>query len=88
MSKIWRNPFYCGIGTNKLGGGPVKGKWEALISIDDFMQVQKLLEKNTSGYQHKKEVDNRPLTRLLKCNDCGSYMVGYVNKQKQLHYYR
>lgn len=88
LSKIWRNPFYCGIGTNKLGGGPVKGKWEALISIDDFMQVQKLLEKNTSGYQHKKEVDNRPLTRLLKCNDCGSYMVGYVNKQKQLHYYR
>ena len=88
LSCTWRNPFYCGIGTNKLGGGPVKGNWEAMISVEDFMKVQQILEKNPSGYQHKKEVVVRPLTRLLRCNDCGNYMVGYEIKKKQLHYYR
>ncbi|MBS1512434.1 MAG: recombinase family protein [Bacteroidetes bacterium] len=88
ISSMWRNPFYCGVNKNKLAGEPVKGKWEPLISINDFMKVQELLEKNPSGYQHKKEVDERPLTRLLRCDSCDSFMVGYRNNQKNLHYYR
>ena len=59
-----------------------------MVSVDDFMKVQRLLEKNPSGYQHKKEVDDRPLTRLLRCNICNCYMVGYKNNKKGLHYYR
>lgn len=85
---MWRNPFYCGINTNKLAEAPVKGNWEPIVSIDDFIKVQQILQKNPSGYQHKKEVDERPLTRLLRCDICDSYMVGYKNNQKNLHYYR
>lgn len=88
ISAMWRNPFYCGINTNKLAGEPVKGKWEPLVSVEDFMKVQQILQKNPSGYQHKKEVDERPLTRLLRCDLCDCYMVGYKNNQKNLHYYR
>jgi site-specific DNA recombinase len=88
LTKIWRNPFYCGIIVNRMVDEPVKGKWEPLVTIEQFMKVQQLLEKNSSGYQHKKDEDERPLTRLLKCDDCGGYMVGYKNNQKNLHYYR
>ncbi len=88
LSKIWRNPFYCGIGINRLVEGPIKGNWEAIVSQQDFMKVQEILDKNPSGYQHKKEVDARPLTRLLRCNICDCYMVGYKNNKKNLHYYR
>lgn len=88
ISAMWRNPFYCGINTNKLAGEPVKGNWEPMVSVEDFMKVQDILKKNPSGFQHKKDIDDRPLTRLLKCNDCGNYMVGYINQKKQLHYYR
>jgi len=88
ISSMWRNPFYCGININKLAEVPVKGNWEPIVSVDDFMKVQELLQKNPSGYQHKKEVDERPLTRLLRCDCCDSYMVGYKNNQKNLHYYR
>ncbi len=88
LSEMWRNPFYCGIGINKLVEGPTKGKWEPIISQADFIKVQQILDKNTSGYQHKKDVDERPLTRLLRCNSCDSYMVGYKNNKKNLHYYR
>lgn len=88
ISVIWRNPFYCGKLTNKLLDEPVKGNWPSIVSVEDFMKVQLLLENNHSGYQHKKEVDERPLTRLLKCDKCSGYMVGYKNNQKNLHYYR
>ena len=88
ISAMWRNPFYCGINTNKLAEEPVKGNWEPIVSIDEFIKVQQLLQKNPSGYQHKKEVDDRPLTRLLRCDSCDSFMVGYKNNQKNLHYYR
>ena len=50
--------------------------------------MQQILERNPSGYQHKKEVDERPLTRLLRCNICDCFMVGYKNNKKNLHYYR
>lgn len=88
ISVIWRNPFYCGILTNRLLDEPVKGNWPSIVSVEDFMKVQLILENNHSGYQHKKEVEERPLTRLLRCDKCGGYMVGYKNNQKNLHYYR
>lgn len=88
ISNIWRNPFYCGILINKLIGEPIKGNWHPLVSWDDFIKVQQILEGNPSGYQHKKGEINRPLSRLLKCNDCSNYMVGYRNNKKDLHYYR
>lgn len=88
LSPMWRNPFYCGINTNKLVDEPVKGHWECIVSVDDFIKVQQILQANPSGYQHKKEVEERPLTRLLRCNLCDCFMVGYKNNQKDLHYYR
>ncbi|MBO9570641.1 MAG: recombinase family protein [Chitinophagaceae bacterium] len=88
LSKIWRNPFYCGININKLLGEPMKGNWEPLVSERDFIKVQQLLDGNPSGYHHKKDEESRPLSRLLKCNNCGSYLVGYKVNKKNLHYYR
>lgn len=88
MSQMWRNPFYCGILINSLIDEPVKGNWPPLVSHDNFIKVQQLLDGNPSGFNQNKNEDERPLSRLLKCNDCGSYMVGYKNNQKNLHYYR
>ncbi|UCJ10304.1 recombinase family protein [Chitinophaga pendula] len=88
LSKIWRNPFYCGININKMIDEPVQGNWPALISQADFMKVQHILEGNPAGYQHKKAEDMRPLNRHVKCVNCKHYMLGYFNKNKNLHYYR
>lgn len=88
LSKIWRNPFYCGILINKMIEDPVQGNWPALVSQEDFIKVQRILDGGTAGYQHNKDEIMRPLTRTLKCDDCKGYMVGYRNKKKDLHYYR
>lgn len=88
MSQMWRNPFYAGIIINRLLDEPVKGNWVPLVCMEDFVRVQQVLENNPSGFQHNKDEEARPLSRLLKCNDCGCFMVGYKNNQKDLHYYR
>ena len=88
ISTMWRNPFYCGILINRLAEEPIKGNWEPIVSISDFIKLQELLKAYPSGYQHVKEVDARPLTRTLKCAQCMNYMVGYECKPKGLHYYR
>lgn len=93
LSATWRIPFYAGIIINRLIDEPAKGNWEPIVSIEDFVKVQTILESgslpgNHSGYTHNKDVEPRPLTRLLKCDYCKRYMVGYRNTKKDLHYYR
>ena len=87
LSMIFSNPFYCGIIINRLLDEPVKGSWPPLVSKEDFIKVQQILENNPSGFQHNKDEEARPLSRLLKCNDCGCFMVGYKINKKNLHYY-
>ena len=88
LSKIWRNPFYCGILINSLSDEPITGRWPKLISQQHFMKIQKILECNPGGYQHNKQEELRPLSRSLKCSKCENYMVGYEVKKKGIHYYR
>ena len=68
-------------------GEPIIGNWEPLISQNDFWKLQEILNGRSSGYQHQKVADYKPLNRLVKCNDCGTYLVGYLVKKKNLGYY-
>ena len=89
LSSMWNKPFYCGIQTNKLLDGDfVRGNWEAMVSEDVFWKVQSILEKNHNGYCISKEVDERPLVGSLYCSKCGRKLTGYLNKRKNLHYYK
>lgn len=88
LSKMWRNPFYCAIIVNKMLDEPAKGNWEPIVSERDFIKVQDILEGNISGYQHNNDHDQRPLSHLIKCSQCHTYMVGYVVRKKNLHYYK
>ncbi len=92
ISKIWRNPFYCSVLVHKLLDEPVPGNWPSLVTQENFIKVQDILEAvhagNGPGYTHNKEVEARPLTRLLKCAGCKRYMVGYTVKKKDLSYYK
>lgn len=88
LHKIWRNPFYCGISLNKLNDEPTIGHWEPLVSMEDFIKVQELLDNKPVALQRDSNEDNRPLNRLIKCADCGRFLVGYEVTTKKLHYYK
>lgn len=88
LSKIWRNPFYCGVCVHSmLEGEAVKGNWEAMVSQEDFWEVQEILKGNNSGYKVSKVNSSRPLMGFVTCSYCKEKMTGYLNKEKGLHYY-
>lgn len=89
LTVIFRNPFYCGLITNKLIDGKViKGEHEAIIPEEMFLKVNGLLAENHQGYKHQKFNDQLPLKIFVKCADCGSSFCGYEVKKKKLFYYK
>lgn len=89
LSAIWRNPFYCGISNHRMLDGVVtRGKWEKMVSEQDFLMVQEILKGNNFGYKHEKANPNRPLTGFLTCSCCGKKLTGYEVKKKRLHFYK
>jgi site-specific DNA recombinase len=89
LSKILRNPFYCGmIAHNFLDGQVIEGRHEGLVSKDIFLKANGVLQKNHQNYKHDKEVEALPLKRFIKCGECGTSFTGYIVKKKGLYYYK
>ena len=87
VHKILTNPFYCGLISHKmLDGEIVKGKHPALISKEEFLQVQEIMSGRTGVYKHKKETPQFPLKRHIRCIEDNSFMTAYT--QKKHDYYK
>ena len=91
ISEMWKKPFYCGVSVNALLDNPAKGNWEPMISHNDFMKIQAMVEGNKPNakkeYSKSKISPDRPLTGFVKCT-CGTPLTSYPVKQKSLHYYK
>ena len=87
VHKILTNPFYCGLISHKmLDGEIVKGKHPALITKEEFLQVQEIMSGRTGVYKHKKETPQFPLKRHIRCVDDNSLMTAYT--VKNIDYYK
>ncbi len=83
LSGMWRNPFYCGINCNKMLNEPVAGKWEKMVTVDDFMAVQTLTGKFKSGYKQEKEHPDHCLANVILCPVCEQHLlVPYYRKKR------
>lgn len=89
INKMWRNPFYCGISTNKLlNGRIIQGNWEKTITEKEFFRVQEIIKGSRAGRTHEMSNPNRPLNCFLKCEKCDGNMSGYEASSKGIHYYK
>ncbi|MFB9864323.1 recombinase family protein [Rufibacter immobilis] len=90
LTKIFRNPFYCGlIAHGLLGEGEViEGRHEALISREVFLRVNGLQAQNAHGYAQVKEDAQLPLRHHIQCGTCHKPLTGYEMKKKGIHYYK
>lgn len=89
ISKLLKNPFYCGLVTHSvLDGKVVEGKHEPMVSKELFLRVNNLLNENVHGYIVKHENEEIPLKNFVKCDHCGNSMPGYIVKKKNLWYYK
>ena len=89
LSKIFRNPFYCGLIVNSaLDGQIVEGKHEKLVSKEIFLKANEALAENSQHYKHENENIHIPLKRFIKCGNCSTSFTGYLVKKKNLYYYK
>ncbi|MFT2010830.1 recombinase family protein [Pontibacter sp. 13R65] len=90
LTKIFRNPFYCGLISHGLlaEGEVVVGKHEPLISREVFLQVNGLQAQNAHGYTQVKEDAQLPLRHHIQCGACHKPLTGYEMKKKGIHYYK
>lgn len=89
ISKILRNPFYCGLlAHNLLEGRIVHGLHEKLIPESIFIKVNQILDGNPHGFQIQKENEFVPLKNFLQCANCNLPMSGYQVKAKKIWYYK
>ncbi|GHA61648.1 serine type site-specific recombinase [Pontibacter akesuensis] len=90
LTKIFKNPFYCGLITHGLldEGEVIVGRHEPLISRDVFLRVNGLQAQNAHGYTQVKEDEQLPLRHHVKCGSCQKPLTGYEMKKKGIHYYK
>ncbi|MHB8262093.1 MAG: recombinase family protein [Bacteroidia bacterium] len=91
LSKIWRNPFYCGYPRSKaLSEEPIPTKYpyEPLVSVAVFKKVYEIVTNNPSGFRHRIEYSTTPLKDLLICSSFGRKYTSYEVKKKKVHYYK
>lgn len=83
MTRMMRNPFYCGIIVNKaLEGEFVEGNHQPIISKTVFLEVNQIVKKtNIQGWRVDEANDRLPLKRFMKCECCGRPLTGFVNKK-------
>ena len=90
LTKIFKNPFYCGLVCHGLlEGQVVDGTHEKLISQEVFLKVNAINQVSGGyGVPHKKEIDEVPLKIFIRCGECNAPFTGYVVRAKNLWYYK
>lgn len=90
LSKIFHNPFYCGLIVNKLLEGEViQGVHEPCISPEVFLKVNGILQdQNNHGWKVNEKNEALPLKKFMHCGCCNLGLTGYLNHAKDIHYYK
>ena len=91
ISEIWRNQFYTGrIVNSLLDGKIIKGSWEPLITVKEYNQLQRILEGSKQfGVVKIAGKEETPLApKFLICSDCDDTMTSYLNRVKNIYYYK
>ena len=90
LAWILANPFYCGyIKVALLPEEIIKGKHPALIDEETFLKANNIsLENPRSGVKKIREKSELPLKIFMRDAQSGSPLTGYLNKKKNLHYYK
>ena len=89
VAHILRNPYYIGKVYHK--GELYEGQHKAIVSMDVFDRVQKVIRSNrvTNSRPRKQNLHVFLLQGLVRCGSCRAYMTPYYgyNHQKRPYFY-
>ena len=89
-SKIFRNIFYAGYFSHPfLEGDIVKGPHEPLVSLEDFLKINGVVQESHSrGYEIKGEREYAPLLGVIRCPVCGHNLTASLSTKMRKKYGR
>ena len=88
LTRIFRNPFYCGYITHSLleEGEMILGKHEPLVSKELFLRVNGIVEANPHGWNMVRENEDMPLKASVRCSKCDRPLTAYYKKSIYIYY--
>ena len=89
-SRIFRNVFYAGYFSHPfLQGEVIPGPQEPLVSLENFLKVNGMLQKaHNRGYETKTDKEYAPLLGSLKCPVCGHNLTAALSTKMRKKYGR
>ena len=89
-SAIFRNIFYAGYFSHPfLQGELVKGPHEPLVSLEDFLKINGVVQQSHSrGYEIKGEREYAPLLGVIRCPVCGHNLTASLSTKMRKKYGR
>ena len=82
LHHIFTNPFYAGkIKSKFLGNEMVEGVHEAAISYTQFLRIQEIISGKSSKYIHKKECEDSPLKKHVRCAEDDTPFTFYIKRK-------
>lgn len=73
-----------------LEGKIIKSSWEPLITVKEYNQLQQILEGSKQfGLVKIAGKEETPLApKFLMCSDCDDTITSYLNKARNIYYYK
>lgn len=85
LSNILSNPFYCG--TYLWKGRSYNGKHQAIITREQFDQVQLILHGSNKHTRQVRDTDKWLFQGILFCGLCGCAIVAELKKGRYIYYH-
>lgn len=88
LTRVFRNPFYCGYITSRLldDGELFKGKHEPLVGEEIFLRVNGIVNGNPHGWKMLQENNEMSLKASIRCGKCDRLLTAYPQKGKYIYY--
>ena len=82
LHHIFTNPFYAGkIKSKFLGEEIIDGVQEPAITYTQFLRIQDIISGKSSKYIHKKDSEDSPLKKHVRCADDDTPFTFYIKRK-------
>jgi len=86
VDSLFSNPYYAGILVDPWSGEEYQGKHVAMVTRQEFAQVQQTIGKRRRSVPHQKERPEFPLRGFVRCDDCRRPLTGSLSRSRSRRY--
>jgi hypothetical protein len=92
IDKMFRNRYYAGILVDSSDGKEYPGQHQAMVTPEEFAQIQRNLSRRANSQPHIKDRSEFPLRGFVRCCDCirpltGGWSRGRTKRYAYYHCY-